>query len=528
MTDATGADGRRAFVLGLDGVPWRLVREWTEDGTLENFARMRTEGVAAPLESTALANTPVAWPSIATGTRPDQHGVYEFVNLDTSYEQRLHTSADLQRPACWEVATPAVVGNVPMTYPPSEVDGRIVTGLMTPDTDATFTHPPEFAAEIRREIPEYRIELDWHEYVDDSDGFVDEIRSLLDARRRLLRQCMSVDDWRLFFFVFTAPDRLQHLVWDEPVLRDHYRLLDDLLGEVMAYCSDHDADLYVVSDHGFGPVSRAVNVNTVLESAGLFTRQRDDGSRSLLSRLGVTRDAVRSIPDRLGIDERTLVDALPDRVVNSVAQAVPGDHALFDMDRTETEAFLHGLGSVYVNDTERFAAGAVRPADVPAVKREVVRVLGDLTDPETGESPLRVYDGDDLYPRDEYGPDVVAAPRPGYTTNSSLASTPFESVDDVAGDHQREGVFLAWGPQVGARIPPADATVVDVAPTLLHGLGLPVPDHVDGEVLDVFAAGSAPAERPVETTALEHDGSDETVGESEAVKDRLRGLGYME
>jgi hypothetical protein len=38
--------------------------------------------------------------------------------------------------------------------------------------------------------------------------------------------------------VFTAPDRLQHLNWDETVLLEHYRYLDDILGEVIDYTEE--------------------------------------------------------------------------------------------------------------------------------------------------------------------------------------------------------------------------------------------------------------------------------------------------
>lgn len=84
---------------------------------------------------------------------------------------------------------------------------------------------------------------------------------------------MTTEDWELFFFVFTALHRLKHLVWDESVIRDYYRTIDDVLRYVLA----HDATLHVVSDHGFGQISRIVHVNRPLESAGYLTRQRESG-----------------------------------------------------------------------------------------------------------------------------------------------------------------------------------------------------------------------------------------------------------
>ena len=527
------ASDDRAFVLGLDGVPWPLIEPWIEDGELPAFAELVAEGASGPLRSTAPANTPVAWPSIATGTWPDRHGLYEFMRLDADHSQRPYNREDLRQPALWDLLSPAVVANVPMTYPAGEVgeDGAMVAGMMTPSTDADgFTQPPELAAEIREEIPEYRVGLKWHEYGDDRrEEFREDFAALFAARRELLRTLMEREAWRLFFFTFTAPDRLQHLIWDEDVILDHYRELDAVLAEVTDYCDRLGATLYVVSDHGFGPVSRIVNVNRALADAGLLTVRDATGVRAALSRTGVTKSRVLDALSRVGIDDETLVDRLPGRVVDRVARAVPGDHALYDADAERTRAFLHGLGSVYVNDTARFDDGAVDLADVDRVKAEVMTTLSALTDPETGDPVLSVTDGDELNPEDEFAPDVVVEGLPGYHVKPGLADEAVVDADGIAGYHRPEGVFFARGPSIapGARV--EGASVVDVAPTLLHGLGEPVPTAAQGRVLtEAFEPGSPPATRGVtERDRGASDAATDGPGSDEAVEERLRGLGYL-
>ncbi|WP_321169649.1 alkaline phosphatase family protein [Halorarum salinum] len=63
-----------AVVLGLDGVPWPLLERWIGFGGLPSFERLFEEGSAGPIGSTTPASTPLAWPSITTGTWPDKHG----------------------------------------------------------------------------------------------------------------------------------------------------------------------------------------------------------------------------------------------------------------------------------------------------------------------------------------------------------------------------------------------------------------------------------------------------------------------
>lgn len=527
MTDSTA---ERAFVLGLDGVPWNLLDRFTADGDLPNLARMRDDGVAGPLHSTVPPNTPIAWPSIASGKRADAHGLYEFFRVESDYSQYPATSDDVRAPLLWHLLEPAVVGNVPMTYPAESVDGRMVTGMMSPGLDADATHPSSLADRIDAEVPDYEVGLDWSEYEGRPDEFRADIADLVATRKDLLDFLAETPEWRLFFFVFTAPDRLQHLLWDEAVIRDHYRQLDAVVGDVMDYCEERDATLYVVSDHGFGPAQRIVYPNRALANAGLLSEKDDSGTRGALATVGVTKDRVLSTLNGVGVTKATIARTLPDRVVDAVATRVPGSNARFDVDYGDTRAFFHGLGSVYVNDTARFADGTVPPEDRDRVGERVRSLLAGLEDPETGRTALEVLDGGDVFPRDDRSPDLVVRAADGYHVSAALKPDPFADTGTISATHRSEGVFLAWGPDVASGVELDDATVFDVAPTLLHGLGDPVPADADGDPLfEAYAPGSGPATTEPRTTAHgDGESTGEGIEEFDDVEDRLRGLGYVE
>jgi predicted AlkP superfamily phosphohydrolase/phosphomutase len=532
----TGTTAEGVFVLGLDGVPWEPLTRWVDAGLLPNVERLFTDGAAGALESTVPANTPIAWPSIATGTWPDTHGIYEFMRLDEEYGQQPYTSDDRRQPPLWDIITPAAVGNVPMTYPASEIDGQMVTGMMTPESASgqRFARPSALATAIERRLPEYQVGLDWKEYHGREEEFVSALRSLVDSRRDLLDLMLERDDPELVFFVFTGPDRLQHLVWDEAVLREQYQYFDGIVGDALDYCEANDYALFVVSDHGFGEIDYHVNVNRHLLEQGFFAEEGDAGVRGLFSRAGVSKDRVTDALERVGVTEDLLVDVLPQSVLQAAATRVPGDHSLYDMDPTGTRAFLHGLGSVYVNDTERFASGIVDPSDVPEVKARLIEALRGLEDPTTGRPVLDVHDGADLYSDDEFAPDVVIDGRERYRVTPDLAEEMFKEPTVKVADHRPDGVFLASGPGIEPGSSPEDATVVDVAPTVLHLLGEAVPAGADGRVLsELFEAGSDPAERAVEQRTYDREGGDgdERTRDDEdfsEVEGRLRGLGYME
>jgi len=114
-----------------------------------------------------------------------------------------------------------------------------------------------------------------------------------------------------------------------------------------------------------------------------------------------------------------------------------------------------------------------------------------------------------------------------YEVLTMLTDEVFVDATNKAAGHHEDGVYFAWGPSVEPGAETRDATVVDVVPTLLHALGEPVPEYVDGRVLEeIFDADSAAATRSVETAAatVEHESTDDGTDDDEdmdEVEDRL-------
>lgn len=532
----SGGGNRDLFVLGLDGVPFDLLERWVAAGELPTFAQLFEEGVSGSLRSTTPASTPLAWPSIVTGRWPDSHGSYWFRKLQSDYTHRMTTSADVGCTKAWEILEPATVMNVPMTYPAEPVNGHLVTGMMTPSKGSGFTHPPTFAETIDEQVPEYRIGLDWQEYAGDDERLLEEINGLVSTRRRLLEYLLAETEFRLGFVVFTSPDRLQHLVWDNSILLDHYRVLDAVLELVVSYVEANHMTLFVVSDHGFGPVERTVQPNRILEEAGFLVRRDSRGARGILDRLGIEKDRIKTWLDAVGVAEDAVVERLPQRLVETIASQVPGQNVMYDVDHGASKAFVHGKGSVYLNRTDRFDDGIVRPAEADRVRAELVELFESFTDPMTGEAVLEVFDGSELFPADPHSPDVVLEGTDRYEVGTRLTDEPVVDAGEIVAGHRPEGILLAYGPEIdrGERI--EGATVVDVLPTMLHAIDEPVPADRDGEVLrGVFVPGSDAASRDVRERVYHDRRPERTVdegdpdsGADESVQERLRGLGYID
>jgi predicted AlkP superfamily phosphohydrolase/phosphomutase len=96
-----------------------------------------------------------------------------------------------------------------------------------------------------------------------------------------------------------------------------------------------------------------------------------------------------------------------------------------------------------------------------------------------------------------------------------------------SGSHRRHGVLMAWGPEVRPGHQVTEARIVDLAPTILHLMGLPVPEDMDGRALTTMLASSRPVAYEPVTKATARAESGLSAAESSEVEERLRSLGYL-
>ena len=97
-------------------------------------------------------------------------------------------------------------------------------------------------------------------------------------------------------------------------------------------------------------------------------------------------------------------------------------------------------------------------------------------------------------------------------------------------NHSADGILIMHGKQVASEEPSAEVSIMDVAPTILHALGIDIPSDIDGRVL--FEAFEDEAE--LKAREPRYQGSSQVSpiayegGDDLAVEERLRGLGYIE
>ena len=161
---------QRIIVLGFDGMDPGLAQRWMDDGSLPNFRKLAEQGSFQPLATSNPPQSPVAWSSFATGTKPGEHGVYDFLRRNPDTYGPEFSISEIQPPQhvlkLFGMALPLDSGSienrrrgeafwtriendggattilrVPVTYPPDPVQ-RMMSGMGVPDllgTQGTYT-----------------------------------------------------------------------------------------------------------------------------------------------------------------------------------------------------------------------------------------------------------------------------------------------------------------------------------------------------------------------------------------------------
>ena len=109
---------------------------------------------------------------------------------------------------------------------------------------------------------------------------------------------------------------------------------------------------------------------------------------------------------------------------------------------------------------------------------------------------------------------------PLFATNGQVIT---QQIRGDSGCHRSEGVFIARGAGVRQVEAVSGANLMDLAPTILHLLGLPVRSEMDGRVLTEIMESAG----PIRYAEAEPQASQETGLDAEDVEEHFRGLGYL-
>jgi predicted AlkP superfamily phosphohydrolase/phosphomutase len=580
MTHSQGAHQPKILIIGLDGATFDLIKPWAAEGKLPTFERLLQQGVHGELTSTIPPVTAPAWTSFMTGKNPGKHGLYHFIEpRPGSYEMRYTNARSRLAKTIWQILNESGISvgvlNVPMTYPPDRLNGYMISGMDSPEDSTAITNPPELYQELQERFGKVSPQIRYLGYLKTDQRREGVLKGLeeMDAHYLQLTDYLlkkyPVD---VAMVVFTSVDTVQHFFWQymdrthpqhdavgaakygEAILRVYQRV-DEIIAKLIGSLPE-DTAVLLMSDHGFHPTSaRIVHINRYLFDLGLL--RLHDSSQQWYHPQTLIQATIKRVDTVL---RRTLTPhqkAKVSRMFPGLRNMWESHYAgLSNIDWAQTKAYCYEIltfpSCVWINVKGLRPQGIVDPgAGYEQRMRFITDKLYELKDPMTGQQLIsRVYRKQEIYhgPYLDQAPDLTLAwwdgitllGKPSFTQDGHESVVSFTggrpiSAGEWGGTHALHGILVFRGKPFHKGKKLEQVEIVDLAPTLLHILGLPIREDMDGRVLhEAFKAEFAAAHGIA--TRIRGDSDDEaspqerTYSDAEAVKveERLRGLGYIE
>jgi predicted AlkP superfamily phosphohydrolase/phosphomutase len=411
----------KTVIIGLDGVPFGMIQNLADKGTMPNTAKLISEGIFKKMLSSIPEVSSVAWSSMITGKNPAEHNIFGFTDLlPNSYQMTFPNFNDLKAPPFWErMEGKSVIINVPSTYPVREMNGVHISGFVSINFEKSI-HPRSLVPQLRD--MDYRLDVDSEKAHRSMELFLSDVDVTLDARIKAYKYLFDNQDWQTFMLVFTATDRLLHFLWDayedknhkyHTRFLEHFRTIDTVIGEIRSKISDNDL-LIMVSDHGFERLDYDIYTNYLLGKEGFLK-----------------------------------FDPPQEMNLKNISE--------------DTKAFVLDPARIYLHRKGRYPRGTVEEGDAEEILGRLDNLFRTLE--VDGRKVIKnIYKKQELYsgPYLENAPDMVLVAEKGFNLKGSIKADKLADKAIFTGKHTQHDAFLIVSGLTDNSVIPDVPTVRDV------------------------------------------------------------------
>ena len=540
----------KVMIIGIDGATWNLVRPWAEEGSLPNIKGLMKDGYSGNLKSTMPPLTIPAVPSLITGKNAGKHGMYYFTKREKGkYTYTLVSAEDRRAEAVWSIVERhgGVGGsyNLPFTYPPEKIKGFIVSGDMGSPSFDKGMYPESLRQGLLQEVDSYATfeklknrKLDMN-YLDELDEII-----RLSAYNVIYLLRKYDPDFSVIWF--DEVEKAQHLTWKyldprfpqykaigaekyRESVKNAYIETDAAIGRILKSAKE-ETQIALVSDHGFGTVYRAgqyMTLNRWLEEKNQLVLKEMSGSLRMS-----LHDRVYSIISKLGLNA-VITKFLPRKVIENYQKLVSS----YDIDWPNTKAYVLGNEKyIYINTVGREPQGIVNGGEeYEQVRDYIIGELYKITDDAGNRVIEKVYKKEEVFSGECFkeAPDIIILPAK-FPPLIGKEHDPRQIKPHPYAEawHDLYGILTLSG-SVFKKGEVKNTEIIDIVPTLLYVMGIPVPKSMDGKVLEDCIDGKFTKENPInyeeaggeKGKVMPVEMSDE---EREKIKQRLEALGYLD
>lgn len=490
----------RVLVIGLDAAEVTLLERWTAEGRLPAFRDVMEQGARFRLDN-CWSTLPISvWPELTHGRSPGKIALYfPPRQLRTGEAELRRVMPDEVDPeGFWTIASDAgkrvAAIDLPWTVPPRDLNGIFLAEWGTHDRwFGTASLPSSLAGELRERHGPYPVHLcddDYGPSTRERERLASELLEAVDHETRVLVDLLERDEWDLFACVFGQFQCVGHNFWGfadsadrvpEPLrtaMLDVYSRVDEGI-DALRSAAGSNAVVAVFVSHGMGPLTGGVQLlPEVLVRLGVGSGKGSVATVRSRLPLGVRSTIRKLVPGPLRMRLQKAAGSLPDPLASPATRAValPSDVN----------------GCVRLNLRGREPNGSVESgAEAESLLTELRRALLELEHPESGEPIVAgVVTADEAFGPDRHPdiPDLMVRFRTDLgvldacvSERVGLVKVPIR-IAHRTGEHTGDArLWLVGDGIAGGEMQLAHA--LDVAPTILALLGVPVPSHLDGRPL---------------------------------------------
>jgi predicted AlkP superfamily phosphohydrolase/phosphomutase len=500
----------KLLIIGLDGASWDVIDPLLQGGQLPNLARLIRQGASGALRSLEPMISTMLWTSISSGKLPDKHGVRDFAI----------SSKAVQCKRLWDILgeqglSIGVYGHL-ITWPPDSVKGFMVPGTFALGPE---THPPELA--FLRKLA-----------MDEASGSKRQRRLYIGYGWQALRNGVH-------------PNTLWHL--GSHLAKESLRQVDPL----MAFYRKRvlklhlDCDVFCHLCHRFEPQFTFFYTHLLDSTQHLFWKFMEpatfpDVNQGEVDRYGQViseayREADRAVGQILSaVGHDATVMIISDHGAQAALGSVEGSAWSI---KTETLLRMLGLWGQVRAVNIGFALYLCPKREEPQIRAQITRLFEEVVAQGSGIRVFQVTPMEYSYVKIQVLEDEIQRLK-GSTVKVGNMVCPFDEIVEissgrVSGTHHHEGICILWGKQVKAGAELRGASILDVTPTALMLMGLPVARDMDGRALEEAVNDRFLQAYPVgyretyeDRVKPAQEGSAEVAMPEELVK-KLKTLGYL-
>lgn len=444
---------KKVMLLGVDGAAWEVIEPMIARGQLPHFKYLIDSGSSGRLRSVLPMYSPVIWTSIVTGKIQEKHGISGFVEQQNQNEDIIPNSR-LNRKCLtlWNILSDEqriieVVGPW-VTWPAEKVNGFLLTDRIYFRKLQDTIFPKEFidvwmdlndSLEQQPEDPLLTglLELLETELMNTRSPVLDNITQ----EKKYLEQdylknktgyiLHSFFDPDFYFLYLRAPDVSSHFFWK------YYQPDDTVLKKEVERYGQIIPSVYTFVDALIGQQLEQTSENSYI----IVVSDHGMGPKSYASEISFNK--IGRLWQQLGI-QKNILTSVQKRFRLSLS---------FSTAQANRDAYLT-LKKVVVG-SKKLPFFKIQESENPEI---LILELNDIYQPDGGDEIF--FNGQTIGRLKDY-----------------------VSIQEISGDHTLHGILIMKGPGIKSGYRLNDYSVLDIAPTILALLDLPVPRDMDGDVI---------------------------------------------